>query len=123
MAIIGYIKVSSSKQTLEHQRFEIENFARHEGIKIDTWIEETISSRKPLKDRKLGKLLNKLSKGDIVISTEISRLGRNMLEVMGILQTCLEKDCEIITIKENYHLGADIQSKVLHDNQKEPKKR
>ena len=51
--------------------------------------------------------------GDILIATELSRLGRNLLEVMGILQECLEKDCQIWTLKENYRLGADIQSKVL----------
>ena len=48
-----------------------------------------------------------------MIATELSRLGRNLLEVMGILQNCLEKDCQIWTLKENYHLGSDIQSKVL----------
>ena len=54
-----------------------------------------------------------IKKGDILIATELSRLGRNLLEVMGILQKCLEKDCQIWTLKENYRLGADIQSKVL----------
>ena len=111
--IYSYIRVSSDQQNCANQKYEVECYATKNNITINEYIEETVSSRKPLKDRKLGKLLNKLSKGDIVISTEISRLGRNMLEVMGILQTCLEKDCEIITIKENYHLGADIQSKVL----------
>ena len=111
--IYSYIRVSSDQQNCANQKYEVECYAAKNNITVNEYIEETISSRKPLKDRKLGKLLNKLSKGDIVISTEISRLGRNMLEVMGILQTCLEKDCEIITIKENYHLGADIQSKVL----------
>ena len=53
MKTIGYIRVSSNKQTLEHERFEVENFALKEGIKIDTWIEETISSRKALDKRKL----------------------------------------------------------------------
>ena len=80
---------------------------------IDKWIEETISSTKPLKERKLGKLINRLHKGDILIATELSRLGRNLLEVMGILKQCLERDCQIWTLKENYKLGADIQSKVL----------
>ena len=111
--IYSYIRVSSDQQNCANQKYEVECYGAKNNITINEYIEETISSRKPLKDRKLGKLLNKLSKGDIVISTEISRLGRNMLEVMGILQTCLEKDSEIITIKENYHLGADIQSKVL----------
>ncbi len=113
MTTIGYIRVSSNKQTLEHQRFEIENFARREGIKIDEWIEEKISSRKALEKRKLGELLNNLQENDILICCEISRLGRSLLEVMKILETCLNKNCQVWTIKENYRLGNDIQSKVL----------
>lgn len=113
MTIIGYIRVSSAKQTLEHQRFEIENFALKEGIKIDTWIEEKISSRKALDKRKLGELLNNLQENDVLITCEISRLGRSLLEVMKILETCLNKNCQVWTIKENYRLGNDIQSKVL----------
>lgn len=113
MANIGYIRVSSNKQTLEHQRFEIENFALKEGIKIDTWVEEKISSRKALKNRKLGELLDNLQENDVLISCEISRLGRSLLEVMRILETCLNKNCQVWTLKENYRLGNDIQSKVL----------
>lgn len=113
MTTIGYIRVSSNKQTLEHQRFEIENFALKEGIKIDTWIEEKISSRKALDKRKLGELLNNLQENDVLITCEISRLGRSLLEVIKILETCLNKNCQVWTIKENYRLGNDIQSKVL----------
>ena len=54
-----------------------------------------------------------LKEGDILISTEISRLGRSLLEVMSILQNCLTKNCEVWTLKENYRLGSDIGSKVL----------
>ena len=113
MTTIGYIRVSSNKQTLEHQRFEITNFATKEGLKIDSWIEEKISSRKSLDKRKLGELLNNLQENDILITCEISRLGRSLLEVMKILETCLNKNCQVWTIKENYRLGNDIQSKVL----------
>ena len=98
MITIGYIRVSSSKQTLEHQRFEIENFALKEGIKIDEWIEEKISSRKALDKRKLGELLDNLQENDVLISCEISRLGRSLLEVMRILETCLNKNCQVWTI-------------------------
>ena len=111
--IYGYIRVSTEQQHTSNQTHEISTFADNNGIMIDKWVEETISSRKPLNERKLGKLLKKLKKGDILIATELSRLGRNLLEVMGILQNCLEKECQIWTLKENYRLGADIQSKVL----------
>ena len=111
--IYGYCRISTNHQQLCNQRHEIQRFADKTNIKIDKWIEETISSKEVLINRKLGKILKKIRKGDILIATELSRLGRNLLEIMGILQNCLEKDCQIWTLKENYRLGADIQSKVL----------
>ena len=83
--IYGYIRVSTDKQTTENQRFEIENFAQKNGIAINRWFEETISGATDFRQRKLGKLLKKLTKNDILIASEISRLGRNMLQVMTIL--------------------------------------
>ena len=111
--IYGYIRVSTDEQHVENQKHEISLYCREHHLQIDRWVEEVISSRKPLTERKLGKMLKHLKKGDILIATEISRLGRNLLEVMTILQKSLEKDCQIWTLKENYRLGADIQSKVL----------
>ena len=113
MSIVGYIRVSSNKQTLEHLHFEIEQFAKTHGLTINSWVEEKISSRKALKNRKLGTLLDNLQENDIIISCEISRLGRSLLEVMRILEICLNKNCQVWTLKENYRLGNDIQSKVL----------
>ena len=111
--IYGYTRVSTELQNTENQKHEIQTFAEANKITINKWVNEVISSRKLLKERQLGKLLKHLKKGDILIASELSRLGRNLLEVMGILQSCLEKDCQIWTLKENYKLGADIQSKVL----------
>ena len=113
MAVIGYIRVSSNKQTCEHQHFEIEQFAHQSNITVNRWVKETISSRKPLNKRKLGQLLDELQDGDILIAAEISRLGRSLLEVMRILETCLNKNCQVWTLKEHYRLGNDIQSKVM----------
>lgn len=111
--IYGYIRVSTTHQECDNQKFEIQSFANQNNLHVDKWIEEMISSRKALKERKLGNLLKRIKKGDVLIATELSRLGRNLFEVMGILQSCLIKECQIWTIKENYRLGADIQSKVL----------
>ena len=113
MAVIAYIRKSTDKQSFEHQEFEINEYTKKNRIKIDRWVEESISSRRELKKRKLGELLEELQDGDCLICSEISRIGRSLLEVMGILQTCLSKNCQVITIKENYHLGNDLQSQVL----------
>ena len=111
--IYGYIRVSTDKQTVENQRFEIMNFANGTNIKIDKWIEETISGNMAVEKRKLGALLKKLNKGDILISSEISRLGRNLMMIMSILNICMQKGIHVWTIKDNYRLGNDINSKVL----------
>lgn len=113
MSVIGYIRVSSNKQTVEHQRFEISQFASANKMEINRWVQETISSRQPLDKRQLGVLLKKLKRDDILISCEISRLGRSLLEVMRILEMCMNNGAKVWTIKENYRLGDDIQSKVL----------
>lgn len=109
----GYIRVSTDKQTVENQRFEISNFCKKENLKVDGWIEETISGTKNYDKRKLGELLNHVQKGDLIICAELSRLGRNLFMIMEILSICMKKDCKVWTIKDNYRLGDDIQSKVL----------
>ncbi|MFT4222361.1 master DNA invertase Mpi family serine-type recombinase [Dysgonomonas sp.] len=111
--IYGYIRVSSDKQTVENQRFEIGNFCEREQLNIDGWIEETISGTKAYNKRELGRLLKKVEKDDLIICAELSRLGRNLFMIMEILNICMTKECRVWTIKDNYRLGEDIQSKVL----------
>ena len=111
--IYGYIRVSSDKQTVENQRFEINNFCKRNKLVIDGWIEETISGMKSYNKRELGKLLEQIQKDDLIICAELSRLGRNLFMIMEILNICMTKECRVWTIKDNYRLGDDIQSKVL----------
>lgn len=111
--IYGYIRKSTEKQSFEHMEYEINEYATKHNMKIDVWVEETISSRKPLSKRQLGQLLEKLQPNDILITSELSRISRSVPETFSILQTCLNKNCQVITIKENYHLGNDLQSQVL----------
>ncbi|MGB4774641.1 MAG: recombinase family protein, partial [Daejeonella sp.] len=77
--IYGYIRVSSDKQTTANQKFEIGNYCKIQGISLDRLIEETISSTKKIEERKLGKLLRQLKKGDLLVVSELSRLGRNLM--------------------------------------------
>jgi DNA invertase Pin-like site-specific DNA recombinase len=111
--IYGYIRVSTDRQNTENQRFEIKNFAERNNIIIDEWIEETVSSIQDLRKRKLGKLINKARKDDLIIASELSRLGRNLLQVMGMLNHLLNTEARVWTIKDGYRLGDDISSKVL----------
>ncbi|MBR1480894.1 MAG: master DNA invertase Mpi family serine-type recombinase [Paludibacteraceae bacterium] len=109
----GYIRVSSDKQTVENQRFEITRFCEKEGLAIDGWIEETVSGTCMYSKRRLGKLLRKVRRDDLIVCSELSRLGRSLYMIMEILSLCLNRGCRVWTIKDGYRLGSDIQSKVL----------
>lgn len=111
--IYAYIRVSTDKQTVENQRFEINRFARQRKFQVDSWVEETVSGTRLAKDRKLGALLKKIKKGDTLVVSEISRLGRRLMEVMSILNACMLKNIILLTVKEEYELGNNIQSQIL----------
>lgn len=111
--VYGYIRVSTDRQTVENQRFEIERFCRENNLQVDRWISETISGTKEVDKRRLGKLLKGVKKDDIIVCSEISRLGRSLFMVMSVLNRCMETGAKVWTIKDNYRLGDDITSKVL----------
>jgi DNA invertase Pin-like site-specific DNA recombinase len=111
--IYGYIRVSTDRQTVENQRFEIQRFCKKEKLAIEKWIEEKISGTRDPGKRRLGTLLATVQQGDLIICSELSRLGRSFFMIMSILSDCMARGVKIWTIKENYRLGDDIQSKVL----------
>ena len=111
--IYAYLRVSTDRQTVENQRYEILKYADSKKLSIDQWVEETASGVKSVKDRKVGELLTRMGKDDIFLVSELSRLGRNLMEVMSILHDCMEKDVKVFAIKEGYELGNNINSKVL----------
>jgi putative DNA-invertase from lambdoid prophage Rac len=113
MATYAYIRVSTDKQETENQRFEILKYANRKKLGSVEFIEETISGRKSWKNRELGKLIEKLQKGDVLIITELSRLGRSMLEIMELLSILLRKGVEVHVVKNDQVLKDDLHSKVF----------
>ena len=111
--IYAYIRVSTEKQTVENQRQEIIRFCDTKELSIDKWIKETVSGTKNTDNRRLGALLKKIKKDDILIISEISRLSRKLMDIMEILRICMEKEVTVYSIKEGYELGDTIVSKVL----------
>ena len=109
----GYVRVSTNKQRVDSQEYEIEQFCERNKIVIDEWIKETISGTKTPDKRKLGILLEKVKEGDLIICAELSRLGRSLYMIMSILNHLMKVNAKVWTIKDNYRLGDDIQSKVL----------
>ena len=112
--IYGYLRVSSDEQDVNSQRQGVEQFATDHGWSIDNYItDEGVSGGKNPDKRNLGPLLKQIKKGDVIICSEISRLGRDLYMVMDILHFCMEQGCIIYTVKDKFVLGDDIQSKVL----------
>lgn len=111
--VYGYIRVSTDKQTVDNQKYEIDRFANKNDLIIDQYIHETISGSEGINKRLLGRLLSKLKEGDTLITSELSRLGRSLYMIMDILHLCMEKKIKVITIKDNFSLADDIPSKVL----------
>ena len=111
--IYAYIRVSTEVQSYESQKFEIENWSRKKGWVVDRWIEETVSGSTKVGKRVLGKLLRRMNRGDILICTELSRLGRNMMMVMSILNTCSQNGIYIYSIKDGFELSDSLHSKII----------
>ena len=109
----AYIRVSTSYQTVQNQKIAIKQYAKLHRLHNIEWFAETISGTKNPEKRKLGELLNIVKKDDIIIITELSRLGRSLMMILNVLQMLLDKGVKVIAIKEGYELGDNIQSKVL----------
>lgn len=111
--IYAYIRVSTELQSYESQKFEIENWCNKKLWVVDKWVEETVSGTKKVEKRVLGRLLRRMSQGDTIVCTELSRLGRNMMMVMSILNTCSQKGVHIYSIKDNFELSNSLNSKII----------
>jgi DNA invertase Pin-like site-specific DNA recombinase len=94
--IIGYIRISTEQQSLDNQRHKILEYAQQHKMIIDEFIEIEISSKKNQKSRLIDELFNKLSSGDTFISTELSRLGRNMLEILNLIERFNQANIKLI---------------------------
>ena len=111
--IYGYIRVSTGTQTTENQKIQIKNYCKEKRLHNVNWISETISGTKEPSKRKLGGLLEQVKEGDVIICTEISRLGRSMIMIMNVFEECIKKKVQVIAIKENFKLDNSIACKAL----------
>lgn len=111
--IVGYLRVSTGKQHPANQQDEINRFASSRDWTVDAWVTEVVSGRKCEQDRKLGALLRRMKRNDVLIVTEISRLSRTLTDVMAIMGKCLAKGIRLYTTKEGYTFDDTINSKVL----------
>lgn len=111
---VAYLRASTDKQDLNHQKLELLEFARKRGIKINEFVEVTISSRKTSKRRRIDELLQMLNQTDTLIVTELSRLGRSTAEVIALVNALIERNIRLITIKQNLDIQQqDMNSKII----------
>ena len=113
MSTYAYIRVSTEVQCHSSQKYEISCYCDRNSIVIDKWISESVSGTTAVEKRQLGKVIRSMKKGDMLICTELSRLGRNMLMIMEILNKCSQKGISIRTIKDNFVLSDSINSKII----------
>jgi DNA invertase Pin-like site-specific DNA recombinase len=111
--IIAYLRVSTDEQDLEKNKYDILHLANEKGLGKVQWIEETISGRVSWKKRKIATVLDELQQGDHLLVSELSRLGRSMLECMEILSIASQKQINIYAVKGNWQLDNSIQSKII----------
>ncbi|MFN8770386.1 MAG: recombinase family protein [Neisseriaceae bacterium] len=111
---IDYIRASTDKQDLDNQKLEIFEYASKHQLKVDKFIQITISSRKASKDRRIDEMLASLSDADTLIVTELSRLGRSTAEIIGLINALIKKQVRVIAIKQNLDIKQhDMNSKII----------
>ena len=112
--IYAYYRVSTDKQDFENQKQGVINFCKRKDWNIDKEIiDDGVSGTKEPEKRLLGRILKIISVGDIIVCSELSRLGRKLFMIMRILEHCMQVGAKVHTVKDNYELGDNIQSKVL----------
>jgi len=112
--IVAYLRASTDKQDLNHQKLEILEFARKKEIRIDEFVEITISSRKTSKQRRIDELVGMLIETDTLVVTELSRLGRSTAEVIALVNALILRNIRVITIKQNLDIAnQDMNAKII----------
>ncbi|WP_018675654.1 recombinase family protein [Riemerella columbina] len=112
--VYAYIRVSTNIQEISNQKYGIIEKSKHLGLEIEEWIEDDgVSGTVDPDKRMLGVLMQKINKGDVIICSEISRLGRKIFMIMKVLEFLMSKGVKLYTVKDNFELGDNIQSKVL----------
>ena len=109
----AYLRVSTTDQDLGKDKFDILQLANEKELGPVEWIEETVSGRVSWRKRRLADILDNVQSGDNLIVSELSRLGRSMLECMEILSLASQKGLHIHAVKGNWQLDNSIQSKIV----------
>jgi DNA invertase Pin-like site-specific DNA recombinase len=113
MKVIGYIRVSNDKQDLHKQEHLLLKYAQQHDLKVNDFINVEITSRKGTKERRIDELLERLNDDDVLLVAELSRLGRNMFEVINIINQLSENGVEVIFVRQPELSTVGPQRKLL----------
>lgn len=97
---IAYIRISSNKQDCEVQKLQILEYCQTNKIILDEIIEVEMSSTKSSEKRRINEIENKLQKNDVLVTAELSRLGRSMLDVMNLVVKLSEKGVQFVFLRQ-----------------------
>lgn len=112
--IIAYLRISTHKQDIGHQKLELLEYACSHNLYIDGFVEIAISSRKTSKERRIDELMSKLQDADVLMVTELSRLGRSTAEVIALVNELLNRKIRLIAIKQNLDIAQqDMSAKII----------
>ena len=113
--IIGYLRVSTSDQNTDKDKAEILRLVhdKHLGSGHVVFVEEKASGKKPWRERRIAEIMDDLIEGDNLVVSEISRLGRSMLEIMEILSIATDRKIRVYAVKGDWELANNMQSKVM----------
>jgi DNA invertase Pin-like site-specific DNA recombinase len=110
---IAYLRVSTNDQDLDKNKADILHLANDHNLGKVIFVEEKVSGKVSWKERKLKEVLEDLTIGDSLIVSELSRLGRSMLECMEILSIATQREIKVYSVKGNWQLDGSLQSKVV----------
>src|SRR5580704_10930372 len=115
MKTIAYLRVSKNTQDVKNQRLAILEFAQQENLSVDEFMELSVSSRRSSKERQIDILLSKLHAGNLLVVSELSRMGRSVGEIITTVDTLIKQSVKLIAIKEGIRLSGkhDLQSKIM----------
>ena len=112
MKLYSYIRKSTKEQNLEYQKTQILEYANDNKLGSVEFVEDTVSGVKDWKKRKIGQLVNDIEENSILLVNEFSRLGRSLLDILDILKSLKEKNCEVHIVRDKMIIGDDISSKI-----------
>ncbi len=113
MITYAYLRVSTNQQDVDNQRHGILEYANQKSLGHLEFVADSVSGQKRWQDRELGKLLTNTAKaGDVIIFAEISRMARSTLQVLEILECCMQRELIVHIAKQQMVLDDNLPSRI-----------